>query len=930
MLDREGAMSGHHKGFLARCAAGFLAVFLIAGLAPLLAPAPAGAVTVGGPSNATARTGDEDESAVAVNPNNTQQIAVMTNGIVGDAGLPLSFSSDGGQTWTRTVFATGTGAGGDGRPTACCDPTLSWDDHGNLFVGYLQRTPRRIELYVTSDLGANFTNLGPVDTGAAGTLDQPTVVAAENSVWVTWRDDSNGIAARGRSVTGALTFGAWGAEQDVSNVGNFGDIAIGPTGEVMVVYQTPTGDQGPSNIIVHTDADGLGAGGFAAGVTVGTTNVGGFDFLPAQPQRSVDSEAGLAWDRTGGANDDRVYLVYTDETPAESNDFDIFVRTSDNDGANWSAPVQVNDDAGTNSQMLPRIALDQTNGDVAVTFYDARGDTGGGPSATDIDGTANNDVTLFATWSTNGGASWAANVAVADAPTDGYDTNGAQELGDYTGSSFHRGVLYPSWADSSNSTGDNPDGTQATLDVYVAAVRPRNEAPVVGVAPASGAEGATINLSGSANDANGDPLTLSWTVTPDAGNDPGATCVITGGGTTVTPSIQCSDDGTYTATLTATGDPAGPVSASGTVTVSNVMPTVTSPSNNPSSVNEGQNTTFTASFSDPGWNDTYTATIDWGFGPPEAVAANVTTHGSPGVPDSGSISRPHTYMDDGAFTVTGTVTDDDGGSGSGSAGAVVKNVDPTATIAQTGTVLINGVPTIITNAGSPVGFTGNSTDPGSDDLTLSWDWDDGPPAPDVTVLSQHAPPNPDPDPSPDGLSRDVTDDQTHVFGQACFYDVVFASADDDGGSASDHIAVVIVGNFPDTRSQGFFKNEIRRPRQHTMAGVQCLLDITGFMSHVFQEVRDASTPALAAAVFDKRGSAATDIFDVQLLAAWMNFADGRVALTDLVDTNFDGVPDTIFSDLMAQAEAVRLNPASTRSQVLAQKTRLDSFNNSGI
>ncbi len=466
-------MRGHPRGFSFRRVTVVLAVGLVASLASFLVPTPAGAVIVGAPSNATVRAGNEDESAVAVNPNNTKQIAVMTNGIVGDAGLPLSFSTDGGLTWTRTVFATGTGPGGDGRPVACCDPTLSWDDHGNLFVGYLQRNPRTIELYVTNDLGANFTNLGPVDTGAAGSLDQPTVVAGENSVWVTWRDDSGGIAVRGRSVTGALTFGAWNAEQDVSNVGNFGDIAIGPTGEVMVTYESPTAGQGPATIFTHTDADGLGAGAFGAAVTATTTNVGGFDFLPAQPQRSVDAEPGLAWDRTGGANNDRVYLVYTEEGPPnENNDFDILVRTSTNDGATWSAPVQVNDDAGTNSQMLPRIALDQTSGVVGVSFYDARLDTGGGPSASDIDGTANNDVTLFASASTNGGATWGTNFPIADAPTNGYALNGAQELGDYTGLAFHAGIMYPSWADSSNSTGDNPDGTNAGLDVYVAAFRP--------------------------------------------------------------------------------------------------------------------------------------------------------------------------------------------------------------------------------------------------------------------------------------------------------------------------------------------------------------------------------------------------------------------------------------------------------------------------
>lgn len=922
-------MESNQRKATRRWCARFVIAGVVTGLVPLCNTAQAVAQTIGAPSNATARTGNEDESAVAVNPNDTRQIAVMTNGVAGDAGLPLSISTDGGQTWTRTVFASG--AGGDGRPAACCDPTLAWDNHGNLFVGYLQRTPRTIELYVTSDLGANFTNLGPVDAGAAGSLDQPTVVAGANSVWITWRDDSGGIAARGRSVTGALTFGAWGAEQDISTTGNFGDIAIGPQGQVMVVYQTPTGNEGPSTIIVHTDADGLGAGAFAAGVTVATTNVGGFDFLPAQPGRSVDSETGLAWDRSGGARDGRVYLVYTDENPAEGNDFDIFVRFSDDNGANWSAAVQVNNDAGTNSQMLPKIAIDQTTGDVGVSFYDARGDTGGGPSASDIDGTANNDVTLFATWSTDGGATWAANVAIADAPTDGYNTNGGQELGDYTGLSFHGGVLYPSWADDSNSTGDNPDGARTTLDVYIAAVRPFNVVPTVSVAPQSGAEGAVITLAGSANDPNGDPLTFAWSITADGGNDAGSACLVFIDATSLVPSMRCNDNGAYTATLTATGDPGGPVSASGTVTVSNVAPAVFSVSLSAPIIDEGQSTIFSGWFSDPGWNDTYSGLINWGFGLPETTVATVVTEGGLAVPDTGTIGGTHTYMDDGVFMVAGTVTDDDAGGGSSAIAVGVRNVAPTAVIDETGTTLVNGVPTLFASAGSPVPFGARSTDPGSDDLTLTWDWDDGAPAPDVTVFSPHLPPSPDPDPSPDGVARDVTNAQIHTFANACFYNVVFASADDDGGSLADDIAVVILGRFTQTKSHGYWKNEVTSLRNHTAAGVQCLLDIVGFMSNVFDEQRDASTPAKAVQVFTTAStSAATDIFDTQLLAAWMNFADGRVALTDLVDTNFDGVPDTVFGVLIAEAEAVRLNPASTRAQILGQKTRLDSFNNSQI
>jgi hypothetical protein len=525
---------------------------------------------------------------------------------------------------------------------------------------------------------------------------------------------------------------------------------------------------------------------------------------------------------------------------------------------------------------------------------------------------------------------WAPNVAVADAPTDGYNTNGAQELGDYIGLAFQSGVFYPSWADDSNSTGDNPNGARLRLDVYVAAVYPRNVPPVVSVSSAAGLEGNTIVLSGSATDANGDPLTYAWQIVANAGSDAGAQCTVIADATNLTPTIRCSDNGSFTATLTATGDPGGPVSASGTVTVTNVSPAIFSISTLPPTINEGQSTSFSAWFSDPGFNDTYSGLINWGFGPPVAALVNVAVEGWWGIPDTGSIGGTHQYQDDGVFTITGVVTDDNSGVGSASVPVTVLNVAPTSTIDETGTILVNGVPTLFSTAGAPVGFSGRSTDPGSDDLTLTWDWDDGVPSPDVTVTLLHLPPNPDPDPSPDGVARDVTNTQTHTFGDACFYNVAFGAADDDGGSSSDDLAVVILGLFTETKSHGYWKNEVARARNHTAGGIQCLLDIVGFMSQVFNEERDASSPAKAEGVLSTNGTSnERDLLDAQLLAAWLNFADGRVALTDLVDTDH-GKPDTLFQTLMQEAEAVRLNPAATRDEILAQQKRLDIFNNSGI
>src|SRR5205814_2087096 len=70
------------------------------------------------------------------------------------------------------------------------------------------------------------------------------------------------------------------------------------------------------------------------------------------------------------------YRVYTDETPDESNNTDVFLRYSDNDGQSWSPPTRVNDDSTLNSQFFPRIAVDPVTGNVAVSWYDARNDTG--------------------------------------------------------------------------------------------------------------------------------------------------------------------------------------------------------------------------------------------------------------------------------------------------------------------------------------------------------------------------------------------------------------------------------------------------------------------------------------------------------------------------------------------------------------------------
>jgi hypothetical protein len=317
-----------------------------------------------------------------------------------------------------------------------------------------------------------------------------------SSVWVSYVTYSpNQIVVQGAPVTGLGAVGAFGPAETVpgSGTGIFGAVAVGPGGQVLVSYQTPFGkpdslgnQNGRSHVFTSLDPDGLGPAGFSPHQDVTSLNISADALIPAQPHQGVDAEVGVVYDRSGGPHRGRAYMVYSDKTSKGGDDTNVFVRFSDDDGTTWSGPARANDDPGTNSQFLPRIALDQTTGYVAASWYDCRNDLGaGGPG--DADGIANDEAQFWATVSADGGLSFAPNVQVSAGTSSANAawTGINQDYGDYTGLDFYGGKFYPAWADNSNSTGDNPPGTFRFFDVYTAAVTVTVTAPAVGRAALS-------------------------------------------------------------------------------------------------------------------------------------------------------------------------------------------------------------------------------------------------------------------------------------------------------------------------------------------------------------------------------------------------------------------------------------------------------------
>ena len=130
------------------------------------------------------------------------------------------------------------------------------------------------------------------------------------------------------------------------------------------------------------------------------------------------------------------------------------------------------------------------------------------------------------------------------------------------------------------------------------------------------------------------------------------------------------DEGQYSVAIELCDDDGACVDDGFEVVASNVAPTAYFDNK---TFKEGASTAVSAGFSDPGFLDTHTATIDWGDTSPLEAVTVAETDGS------GTIQASHLYTDNGSYNVVLTVLDDDAGEGIANGIITVDNVAPTGT-----------------------------------------------------------------------------------------------------------------------------------------------------------------------------------------------------------------------------------------------------------
>ena len=248
----------------------------------------------------------------------------------------------------------------------------------------------------------------------------------------------------------------------------------------------------------------------------------------------------------------------------------------------------------------------------------------------------------------------------------------------------------------------NPDSDTGS----VVRIPGRHEAPTVtltGATPIS--EGTKYTLGLAAGNLFQDTVT-KWTIDWKDGSP---VQTVTGNPPSVSHDYADDDPAPVHAVTAAVFTSAGQTAtATRTVTVNNVAPTVTPAANQTVTVNKALTALQVAGFTDPGYTvaangtaETFTASIDWGDGKLDAPAPGVTP-GAAGVNTKGTVTGTHTYTATGTKTVTVTVADDDGGSTSKTFTVTVVSSSnpPTALAASFAT----------TNEGTAGTFTGTFTD----------------------------------------------------------------------------------------------------------------------------------------------------------------------------------------------------------------------------
>ena len=243
------------------------------------------------------------------------------------------------------------------------------------------------------------------------------------------------------------------------------------------------------------------------------------------------------------------------------------------------------------------------------------------------------------------------------------------------------------------------------------------------------------------------------------------------------------DDGIYVVRLTATVNQPGGATThdSVQVRVDNVPPLVNAGPD--MVVDEGQEVTFSGSFTDPEWVDRHEAI--WDFGD-DALPQRATLSEINDPPQAeGVATATHAYCDSGEYVATLRVRDDDGGVSEDRIKVTVRNVPPS----------VDAGDEVFAYHCTPIDLVAYFTDPGwCDKHTATWNTGDCTPTLPAVVREVNEP--------PEAYGIAVV---THTYNKCGVFQAECTVIDDDGGLGKDTLLVRVV-DLLNRDFEGGFRN----------------------------------------------------------------------------------------------------------------------------
>lgn len=421
----------------------------------------------------------QNESSIAINPTNPRNLIGAAVDYRNNSSRWVYYTTNGGATWLNKDL-------GQVRQgwSSSNDPSVAFDHlgRGYLCYGGFNRTGNAqfgengVFIAYTDDGGTTWpathipviihTGMQTADSAFEDKyyvhVDTAATSPLRGNLYIPWkrvvnRDSSTQIVIshstdRGRSWSAPVPVSERFSKtsEDTTFGQSFPLARTGPDGTVHVVWNSGT----ERAIRYAASTDG--------GKTFGTPRIlhryqsfGKKSLISGQVNSrvkgSVRAEAypTLVVDCSSGPRRGWMFLAWSADTVPN-----IYFSRSTDGGTTWSRAAVVHSDT-TNDQFWPWIALDPTNGDLAVMYFDSRDDD------------ENILVNCYVSYSSDGGTTWVDRRA-ADQATDlrRNPFAGSTFAGDYSGCDFYGGMVYPSWVDMRNTF-----PTLADNDVYTAVVK---------------------------------------------------------------------------------------------------------------------------------------------------------------------------------------------------------------------------------------------------------------------------------------------------------------------------------------------------------------------------------------------------------------------------------------------------------------------------